>query len=409
MSDTRLTDTDELRPTDTDQLREVTETLSPLKRRAGSADERRAAEWLAERLRRAGADAQVEAVGFYDGYAGELLPLAGIGLACGAYALTVRRSLLAATLAGVASAAIADDVANGRRPWRRLLNRRKTTTNVVAAIGDPATAADTLVVLAHHDAAPTGHAFDPRLQQAVARLAPGLLQRINTSIPLFWPVIAAPAVVALGALTGRRAVTAAGMAATAVVGLVGVDIARSPVVPGANDNLSGVAALVGVAEALRVAPAPPGVAVLLVSLGAEEVLQGGVYPFVEKHLARLDRRRTWVLNLETVGSPHLVMLEGEGVTRMEDYTDPSWRDRVAATAAEAGVALIRGQRSRSSTDSVVTSRAGYPTATLTSFDPVTKLLTNYHLMSDLPEHLTYETIRSAVTVAVGLARGMGRG
>jgi hypothetical protein len=129
---------------------------------------------------------------------------------------------------------------------------------------------------------------------------------------------------------------------------------------------------------------------------------------VEQHLTPLDPTRTAVLNLETVGSPHLVLLEGEGVTRMEDYTDPAWRDRVADSAAAAGIALTRGQRSRSSTDSVVTSRAGYPTATLTSFDPVTKLLTNYHLMTDLPEHLTYETIASAVTVAVDLVRGMGR-
>ena len=109
-----------------------------------------------------------------------------------------------------------------------------------------------------------------------------------------------------------------------------------------------------------------------------------------------------MLNLDTVGSPQLVMLEGEGVLGIEDYTDPSFRDLIAATAADAGVPLIRGQRARSSTDSVIPSRAGYATATLTSFEPDTKLLSNYHLPSDTPENLDFGT------VARGARRGARR-
>ena len=41
-------------------LREVIETLAPLERRAGSEDERRAAEWIAQRLRAAGCEAEVQ-------------------------------------------------------------------------------------------------------------------------------------------------------------------------------------------------------------------------------------------------------------------------------------------------------------------------------------------------------------
>jgi hypothetical protein len=39
-----------------DVLREVVETLAPLRRNPGSHGEREAAEWIAERLRAAGAD-----------------------------------------------------------------------------------------------------------------------------------------------------------------------------------------------------------------------------------------------------------------------------------------------------------------------------------------------------------------
>ena len=109
------------------------------------------------------------------------------------------------------------------------------------------------------------------------------------------------------------------------------DIARSPIVPGANDNLTAVAVLVALAERLRAQP-PEGLRVLLVSCGAEEVLQGGIYGFARRHFPALDRDRTWFLNLETLGSPKLIMLEGEGPVVMEDYHDRSFRDLVARAA-----------------------------------------------------------------------------
>jgi Iap family predicted aminopeptidase len=98
------------------------------------------------------------------------------------------------------------------------------------------------------------------------------------------------------------------------------------------------------------------------------------------------------------------MLEGEGVLWMEDYPEPGFRDEVAAAAAASNVPLIRGMRARSSTDSVVPARAGYPTATLTSFEPDTKLLSNYHLPTDTPENLDFGTVEEAAVLAETLAR-----
>lgn len=383
-------------------LREVVNELAPLERRAGSAGEREAAERLCARLTQLGLEARVEEVPFRDGYARQLLPLGAAGAATGALALVGGARLPAVLVGSFAAGTIADDAANGRRHWRRLVTRPRTTANVVAEAGDPG-AERTLVLLAHHDAAPTGRVFDPSLQRTLARHFPGLVQRTNASLPLWWPIIAAPALVALGAATGRRLLLAAGTAVSLVNTVLGADIARGRIVPGANDNLSGVAVLAGMAARLRAAPLE-GLRVLLCSCGAEEVLQGGIYAFVDTHLRRLDSARTWVLNLDTVGSPQLVLLEGEGVLAIEDYTDPSFRDLIAATASEAGVPLTRGQRARSSTDSVIPSRAGYPTATLTSFEPDTKLLSNYHLPSDTPENLDFGTVGEALELTDALAR-----
>ena len=171
--------------------------------------------------------------------------------------------------------------------------------------------------------------------------------------------------------------------------------------PGANDNLSAVALLVGLAEMLRAEPIP-GVRVELVSAGAEETLQDGIRGYIERHRDRLDPASTWFLVPDTVGSPHLIMLEGEGPFRMEKYTDPSFRDLVAGVAEERGIDLDRGYHARASTDSVIPSRAGYPTACLGSLTDW-QAPANYHLMTDTPENLVYETIADATRLSYGVA------
>lgn len=383
-------------------LRDVVTTLAALERRAGSDGEREAAQWLAVRLSEAGAPAQVETVQFRDGFARQMLPLGAAGAVSGALALGGRSRAPAALLGVLAAAAIADDADNRLRVWRRLVTRPRATTNVVAEIGDGG-AERTLVVLAHHDAAPTGRVFDQSLQRALARRFPEVVKRANSSLPLWWPIVGAPLVSAAGAVTGRRSLAAAGTALSLATLVLGADIARMRIVPGANDNLSAVAVLVALAQRLTERPLQ-GVRVVLASCGAEEVLQGGVYPFVERHLRPRDRDRTWVLNLDTVGSPRLVLLEGEGVLRMEHYPDPSFRDLIADAARTAQIPLTRGMRARSSTDGVIPARAGFATATLTSFEPDTKLLSNYHLPSDTPENVDYGTVAEALALTETVAR-----
>lgn len=383
-------------------LREVVEALSPLVRLAGSDDERRAAEWIADRLSAAGCVAGVERERFHDGYARVMSPLAAISAAAGIAALArpkLRRA--AGAVAATVTATVADDISNGLRLFRKATTPTKHTWNAVATTGDP-DAGRTLVVLAHHDAARTGAIFDDRAQRWLGERFPGLLERIDTSLPLWWTLLAAPALVTAGALRGRRGTLAAGVGASVVATAVFEEIARSPVVPGANDNLTAVAVLVALAERLRRQPID-GLRVMLVSCGAEEVVQGGIYGFAARHFPALDRERTWFLNLETIGSPRLIMLEGEGPVVMEDYHDRRFRDLIAGVAQTTGLPLRRGMRARNSTDAVIPSRAGYPTATLASIDRY-KALSNYHLMSDTPENVDYRTVRLALTLTEGVAR-----
>ena len=90
---------------------------------------------------------------------------------------------------------------------------------------------------------------------------------------------------------------------------------------------------------------------------------------------------------------------------MEDYHDRSFRDLVERAASRPERRYSAGMRARNSTDAVLPSRAGYPTATLASVDRH-KALANYHLMSDTPENLDYRTVEQALVVTEAVARDL---
>jgi hypothetical protein len=390
-------------------LREVVETLAPLDRTPCSSGEREAAEWLAARLRAVTG----VAVKLEDEHSwGTFPPTAtGLGLLGLAGAAAVLRGARASggLVALAAIAGIVDEAQNGPRIVRRLIRRRRRTVNVVARLGERdgasrEAAPSTLVVIAHHDAPQSGMLFDQTLQRRLYERAPQVLERFKTPLPQWWFGLAGPGSTLLAALAGRRRLARAGVA----IGLIGTlsvaDIWRNDTVQGANDNLSGAGALVALAELLSVRPIP-GLRVLLVSCGAEETLQDGIRAFVARHRDELDATRTAFINLDTVGSPHLVMLEAEGPVWMESYAGPWIRDLMATHAELLGIALLRGFRARASTDSVIPSRAGYAIATLVSMTDW-RAPANYHLPSDVPANLDYGTVAEATRLVYALAQAL---
>lgn len=385
-----------------DTLREIVSTLAAVDRAATSAGEAEAARWIAGRLEAHGVRATIDEEPARDSYAATCSKLCATGAAGGVLALLgARRAGAVLGAAGVAG--LIDEACNGPRVVRGALMQPGTTTNVVGLAGD-LDAERTIVVMSHHDAAPTGRIFDPSFQKWLGETFPTIVERVDTALPIWWPVMGGPALVAAGSISRRRGMIVAGAALAAAAAAGFADIARSPHVPGANDNLTAVASIIAIAEALGERPVK-GLRVMLVSCGAEETLQEGMRKFAARHLAPLDRDKTWVLNLDTVGSPRLAMLEGEGPLVMEDYPRKEFRDLVAASAQAAGIRLRRGLRARSSTDSVIAARMGFPTATLVSVDR-NKALSNYHLMSDTAENVDYATTARAAALAECVIRNL---
>ena len=386
-------------------LRATIERLAPIERLPCSAGERTAASLIAARLRELGCAARVETEPAYASYARPVGALSALAAVSGLLGDRFAGRLAGTAGGAAAAAALADEISYGRQYARRIVSPRRTAFNVVAEAGDR-TAARTLVVMAHHDAAPTGAIFDQRLERWFVRRHPEVVARMTENPPLWWAAMAGPVAVALGAATGSRGLRRTGTVLSLLTAAAMADIASRRAVPGANDNLSGVAVLVALAESLRRRPIE-GLRLILLSAGAEEALQEGIRGFARRHFGALPRERTWFLNLDTVGSGNLVLLDAEGPLRMEPY-DAAFGDLVADRAAGLGIAVRRGLRSRNSTDGVVPNRYGYPTACLVSIDDE-MLLPHYHLPTDLPEHVDYDCVAAAARLTEAVARALAAG
>src|SRR5215218_7146306 len=240
-------------PPDQSRMRAVVEHLQAIDRPPASAGERQAAEWVRDELAAHGLPARIEEERATGSFAVPVALLSAVGAAAG---LGRRAGPLAAVAGLAAAAGIADDVSGGPHVFRRLLPHR-TTCNVVAEAGDP-DGRETVVFVAHHDAANGGAIFNPAPTRWIAHTFPDWYARQETSPPLMRLVVAGPALAGAGALLGRGRVRRLGGWLALASLLAVADIAARSVVPGANDNLAAVAVLVELARLLGSQP-PEGV------------------------------------------------------------------------------------------------------------------------------------------------------
>jgi hypothetical protein len=125
--------------------------------------------------------------------------------------------------------------------------------------------------------------------------------------------------------------------------------------------------------------------------------------WARRHLHRHPPERTSFLCLDTVGSPELVLIEGEGFLRMYPYPAEQ-KERVAAAAREAGVHVRRGLHFTFATDALVPLRRGYQVAAVGS---VTEYLvpSNYHWPTDTADNVDYGSVADAVELVMATIRG----
>jgi Peptidase family M28 len=355
-------------------LSEDIEALAAIERGSASPGEQRSAEWVAGRLREQGAeDVRLESFR----YQGTFAHAQGVHFAAGALAALKGWRLLAA-------AALASFEADysGRLQWLRWVLPAGTGTNVVAHLPAQGTPTRTVVLVAHHDAARTGLMWDPRLTQAGDRAAARSGKRASLAL--------LPELSFVAAALGLRRLPAAVLGAA--LGLV-LDQSRRPVVPGANDNASGVAGVLELVGRLA-RDRPDGLEVLVLCSGCEESGMGGMLAWIDSTGEALDPERTLIVGLDTIGSGEPVVLEAEGGL---------WPVRYGETDVALGErAGLRRWRLGAWTDPVLARLAGLPAISILSVRDGG--FPNYHLPTDTPDRVDLDCVEACVAAAESIIR-----
>jgi Peptidase family M28 len=278
----------------------------------GTDAERRAANWLAGRLRKMGRRAEIEPTYVHPEYS--LAIALHVALAIAGSLLALLFPAVGFALVLFAAFSLYGDQTTRYYLLRRLLFRR-ASQNIVSPGRRPGAPAR-LVLSAHYDAAKTGYVFSARSVRLAHRLSERARVMLGPIRLIFWAVV-----VPLLLLTGLRmagiegawisiaqlAVIAIGLLTLALL----IDIALSEIVPGACDNASAVAAVLSVAELLGTEP-PGNLDVWVVLPGAEECNAEGMACYMRAHRRELDRERTYFVNLDSVsyGDVHFQRSEG---------------------------------------------------------------------------------------------------
>jgi hypothetical protein len=372
-------------------------------RLTGTDAERRAANHVADRLRSSGRGAEVEPIHVHPQYALVMALHCLLGFA-GSLA-SVASPPVGFALVLLAATSMYLDL-NGRLYLLRRLFFRRASQNVVSRGSHPDAPAR-LLIAAHLDSAKTGSYFDPGARRRNERIAGLLPFPWGPFRLLFWSLAA------LLPLLGLRlaGIDSNGISVLQLIPtlalLIGVfslvDIELSDVVPGANDNASGVAVALELGAELQ-ARSPEHLDVWVVITGGEECLSEGMRAFVRSHRDELERSSTFVVNLDSVGRGDLRYSVSQGFA-VSFEMDRRLIELCAALGEGHDAEPIR----RGSADDAFAARiARLRPISLGALEPGALTPPDYHLAGDLPDRVDPDALERAYHFAAELIAAVDR-
>lgn len=367
------------------------------RRQPCSDDERRASEMMRIEFERLGLQVREHTFEFSDNlYANGLMHSAP--------------ALLGTAIAGVAPAlalplhllpAVSYYLESTRKAYlgRRLMGFKPSRNILAVAPAETPQPALRIVICAHVDAAFTGFIFWPRMIRAAAGKAPlgmDFLHRaselmVKTQVALaaidLLRMIVGPLALPLRPLEWLLTMPSLGTAAAHLDVIL-----RNTIVPGANDDLSGVAALPLMARRL-VSRKRPDVELVFAATACEEASLGGGDAIARDFDGEWDKTRTVVLGLDGIANGDLryAVEEGEIVARRI----PAWLDETcrSVTASEPRFAEVTGfEIPVGGSDLSAFLARGWEGVSLICVDPEIGAPRHYHMPSDSPENLEVDKV-----------------
>jgi acetylornithine deacetylase/succinyl-diaminopimelate desuccinylase-like protein len=373
------------------RIRDDVEALAAMERGSAAEDQPQVA-WIERRLRDAGAhDIGTETFRFQRRWIWRHGVHTGNAIAAAVIGGSVGAGVAAATLASY------ELELSGKSHWTGRFLPAGEGTNVVARIPAAGQAERTIVFAAHHDTARGGWLWHSPLMRSATS---GAHERGGPR-PLGLGAQQLMALVALGCLTGSRILRALGALGLAALTAVGVDVARSALVPGANDNASGVAALLAIVAAFARDPLER-TDIVAVFTDCEEVGMGGMDAWTAGHRDELDTAATLVVSLDTLGAGEPAVVTRESaLLATYDRATLDWADRGALRAAVAPPARTS---LAATTDAIVAHHAGLRALSVVSIAPDGTLGPHYHQQTDTAENVDWESVEDCTKIAAGIAR-----
>lgn len=371
-------------------------------RRAGGEGERRAQERLRDKLDASGVDNRFETFRWNESlYATMALHF---GLSAIGTLVAPSRPMLAAALHLTAGISYWADSSRTGLLLRRLLPSKRSQ-NLLATVPAKGERKLRIVLVAHCDAAFTGWVFDPRVVKRASAGRTGETQPYHArSLEM-----ATDAVFASGLLAVLRTildVTGFGVF-RAVELLLGIPalltfavnaqvVLTNRTVPGAADNLSGVAALFALMERWQSAPLPDDVEVVFAFTGSEEAGTGGAYRLMEARREDWSKDDTIVVGVDTVTNGKLRwFVEGEmSPVPVDPAIEDCLRETVASSPAFAHVRPYRIPVG--ATDVMPFVARGYRGVTIGCVDTDYGAPRHYHHPSDTADNVDYEQLVESI-------------
>jgi hypothetical protein len=259
------------------------------------------------------------------------------------------------------------------------------SSNVVGTLGK---GSRNLIMMAHYDSTKAAYSFNPKRV--------GTLR--GTTVADFWggALVTTLLVLALALpLLRYIALVATIPLWLSVIVLVHREVAHG-YVPGANDNASGVAVLLAVAERLAASPIEDATC-YVVATGSEESGMIGAYDFFGRH--RKEASSGITVNIDNPGIGEVCLVTCEGVA-LRHCCERGFASSASRAAGELGVGTR--QYRLLPTDATPAMRRGWRAVSVMAFTG--KGIGNYHWYTDTADHIDGKNLVKAADLVERIIR-----